>query len=172
MSGAKVLSAIATYLQSGIGTIPHLSEVFESPPKFVNKGEFYDGPVPGNTSGAIIWLWLGPQFANRTSLQGRAAGGKMYTYDLHLQCVMLCTAELSEDADSDNRDFIDGLTSWIDADKNAGNPGVIFQWGEGKFPFGEDMHFEPGWPIPLNNSITHVYTKGTVAVCENHGPGV
>jgi len=170
MSGSDVLTACATYLQRGVGTIPHLSDVFENPPKFTNKSAFYDGPVPGNTSGALIWLWLGPQYARRIDLQGAAPGGKMYYYDLHLQCVMLCSADLAETADADNRDFLDGLTSWIDADKKA-NSTVVFQWGEGKFPNGEDLNFEPGWPMGMNNGVTHVYTKGTVAVCEYHGAG-
>lgn len=171
MSGANVLAAVATYLESGVGTIPHLADVFQNPPKFVNKGAFYEGPIPeGAPSGALIWLWLGPQYAKRADLQGQAAGGKMYYYDLHLQCVLLCSSALAERADQENRAFLDGLTSWIDGDKKAGST-AIFQWGEGKYPFGEDMHFEPGWPVPLNNSITHVYTKGTVVVCEYHGPG-
>jgi hypothetical protein len=174
MSGTDVLEAVATYLTAGVGTIPHLSQVLIDPPKFLNRSEFYDGGVPANASiGAIIWLWLGPQSARRIDLQGRTAGGKMYTYDLHLQCVLLSTAALSQDAGAANREFVDGLTSWIDADKNAGNSGVIFQWGEGKFPGGEDMNFESTWPIEVKaNSTTHVYTKGTVVVCEYHGAGV
>lgn len=171
MSGTDVLAAVAAYLQSGAGTIPFLSQVYENPPKFINQGAFYDGPIPGNSSsGAIIWLWLGPQSARRIDLQGAAPGGKMYTYDLHLQCVLLCKAAEAETADANNRSFIDGLTKFIDADKKA-NSTVVFQWGEGKFPGGEDMNFEPGWPVEVQaNSTTHVYTKGVVSVCEYHGP--
>lgn len=178
MSGRYVLNAIASYLQSGVGTIPHLAQVYENPPKFVSKGAFYEGPIPDNAStGAIIWLWLGPQSAKRMNLMGTKAGGKMYSYDLHLQCVLLCTAAKAENADQDNRDFIDGLTSYIDADKNAGTAkpdgtSLVFSWGEGKFPGQDDMQFEPGWPTLLNDGTTHVYTKGTVTVQEYHGAGV
>lgn len=180
MSRASVLSIVGTYLQGGIGTIPHLSEVNINPPKFVNKGAFYEGGVPNNAeSGAIIWLWLGPQYAKRTGYQGNQPGGKMVYYDLHLQCVLLCASAKSENADNDNNAFIDGLTAWIEKDKRAGDTTptsgstvpALFQWGESDTPFGKDMEFEPGWPIPLNNSITHVYTKGTVIVCESHPTG-
>ena len=172
MSGRDVLSAVAQYLESGIGTIPHLAQVYENPPKFINKGAFYDGPNPNNAeSGAVVWLWLGPQSAERINLQGSAPGGKMYYYDLHLQCVLLCASSQSETADQDNRDFLDGLTTFIEADKKA-NSTVVFQWGEGKLHGGVDMQFEPGWPVDVKaNSTTHVYTKGTVIVCEYHGPG-
>ena len=175
MSGANVLTAIGTYLKSGVGTIPHLSQVLTNPPKFLNKGAFYEGGVPANaSSGAIIWLWLGPQYAKRADYQGNAPGGKMYYYELHLQCVLLCTSAKSENADTDNRAFLDGLTTWIERDKNAGAPSTIFQWGESDTPFGPDMHFEPGWPQTNGtgaNATTHVYTKGTVIVCEFHPTG-
>jgi hypothetical protein len=177
LPGTQVKAAIASYLQSGMaangGPIPLLNAVISNPPRFVGEFVAYSGQGPGaNSSGAIIWLSLGAQGARQITEQGQPAGGKMYWYEMKLQCVLLSTRRKTEDAANDNDLFVDGLCEWIDHDKNAGTGypnGLIFQWGQGRYPSGgDDILFERGWPKPRKQGPSHVYTKGTVIANEWH----
>jgi len=167
-----VLHQVATYLQAGIGgQVPFLSNVFEHPPKWMNEVGFYDGQAQGISSGAIVWLWLGPEYSRRIELQGVGPGGEMRTYDLHLQCVLLSSHTEAQDADNDNNTFIDALRDWIAQSKtcgtSTGGEPFIWSWGEGPAPNGGvDKRFEASWPTVPRSGIMHVYTKGNIWVNE------
>jgi hypothetical protein len=168
---------VAAYLAAGQqtngGPIPFLSNVYAHPPKFTNDGAFDDGQTEGLATGAVIWLWTGPQKARRQNLQGSARGGKMYAYDLRLQCVLISEHRKAELADADTHTFLDALTTWIDTDKTAGSGpgGVVFSWGEGEMPGQWDMDFVPSWPKPRKSGAMRAYVRGAVKVLEYHGSG-
>ena len=175
MSSTAALNAIAAYLQSGMqtngGPIPFLSNVYANPPKFTNQGAFDDGQTEGLATGAVIWLWTGPQKAHRQNLQGSAIGGKMYVYDLRLQCVLISEHTKAELADADTHTFLDALTTWIDTDKNAGNPSAVFSWGEGERPGQDDMKFTPSWPKARKSGAMRAYVRGEITVLQYHPSG-
>ena len=164
---SNVRQAIVSYLQ-GAG-ITNLSTVYGFPPKLTKEGEFFAGQDPGHASGAVIYLWIEAQSEQRFALGGAHSGKKGIEYQFALDCYLRSTHKKSEDAGSDNDDFLDSLVSAIRADRNAGAPGLIFQWGEGNFPNGgRDIDIVSYYPRTLNGgaAATQVYSSVKVSVVE------
>ena len=164
---SNVRAALVAYLQ-GAG-ITNLSNVYGFPPKLTKEGEFFDGQDPGHASGAVIYLWFEAQHEQRFALGGAHSGKKGVNYSLVLDCYLRSTHKKAEDAGNDNDDFLDSLVTAIRADRNAGAPGLIFQWGEGPFPTqGVDIEIASYYPKQLNGaaSATQVYSSVRVNVTE------
>jgi hypothetical protein len=131
VSRSAVHQAIASYLSSkgADGTIPNLSDVFAYPPKLLPESDFFD--VPGSLNGCIIHVHLASQRETRVALGGPTSGKKYRVYEVILNCIYLSDEPQTETTGANVDAFIDGLTTAIEADRNAGDAGVIFQWGEG-----------------------------------------
>lgn len=168
MSRATVRAAIANYLNTA-GIIGLASDgVKQFPAKFTPEMEFYQGEDPGHSSGAIIYLFFENQSETRIALGGAHDGRKAIEYTVALDCFMRSTHRKSEDAGADNEAFLDSLEAAIRADRNAGAPGVIFQWGEGTFPGSPDLTTVSYYPRLLGGaaSATQIYSRVTVSVIE------
>lgn len=166
MSRATVREAIATYLENA--DVPYLTTVKRFPPKFTPEGEFFDDDEPGHSSGAIIFIHFAAQNETRIELRGLHGGGKATEYTVLLDCYIRSTHRKAEDAGADAETFIDGLVEAIRADRNAGAPAVVFQWGEGTFPGSADIEVAVDFPRILagSGSATQVYANVRVSVIE------
>jgi hypothetical protein len=166
MSRATVRAAITSYLSNA--GITHLSSVKPFPAKFTSEMEFYEGEDPGHSAGAIIYIFFENQTEHRIALGGDHDGRKAIEYTIALDCFMRSTQRKSEDAGADNEAFLDSLEAAIRADRNAGAPGVIFQWGEGSFPGSADLTTVSYYPKLLMGagSATQTYSRVTVSVIE------
>ena len=168
MGRAAVRAAILSYLNPAQSGITGLGAVFAHPARFTPEGDFYANDDPGNTDGAIIFIHLERVNASRVMLQGPSAGGKWRIYTLVLDCFIRSTAPTTEECGAFADAFLDSLTARIEADKNAGNPSVIFQWGEGHRPGDPDLDTIATYPHPLGNSqnVSQVRARITTTVME------
>jgi hypothetical protein len=166
MSRTAVRAQVATYL-SGAG-VTFLNTVKPFPAKFTSEMEFFQGEDPGHSSGAIVYLYIASQKESRIALGGAHNGRKAMEYEFVLDCFMRSMHRKSEDAGADNDTFLDSLVTAIRADRNAGNPSLIFQWGEGNFPGGVDIDITSYYPRTINGSstTTQVYSQVRVMVIE------
>jgi len=178
-----VISAIASYLEAGMdqGKIPSLSTVYPYPPKITKGTALYEGQPPGSPDGSVIYLYLSGQAETRISTGGQHSGRKARTYKLSLICYYRWVGSKSEDAGLGSNQFIDGLTAWIQADRNAGTEaaalggfgpyagtGTIFSWGEGPGPdlAGPDITVNSMFPRDFGGQIMQVFSIVEVDVIE------
>lgn len=168
MSRATVRAAIATYLTKGAanGTIVYLSTVFQHPPKFTKETTFTTDDTPGTAEGAVIYLHLVDQHEYREAIGGPHSGKKMRVYLCGLICVLRSKKSESQTAGFANDDFLDSLTAYIEATRNAGDPSAIFQWGEGTTAGGNDIVVKAGMPRPIRQQMAQVFTTVEVIVLE------
>jgi hypothetical protein len=166
VSRASVRETIATYLE-GAG-ITHLSSVKRHPPKFTSEQEFYQDDDPSHNSGVIIFIYFAAQKETRIALGGAHDGRKAREYEVHLDCYLRSNHRKSQEAGEDNEAFLDSLTAAIEADRNAGAPTIIFQWGEGTFPGSADIEVDSDYPRLINGggSVTQIYSSVRVSVVE------
>jgi len=166
VSRTTVRSAIASYLESA--NVTYLSTVKPFPAKFTPEMEFYEGEDPGVQSGAIVYLYIEQETEHRIALGGAHGGQKVVEYVFHLDCFFRSTKRKTEDVGADNETFLDSLLSAIRADRNAGNPSVVFQWGEGVLPGSADLEVTSYYPRTLNGagSTTQVFSSVRVSVVE------
>ena len=155
-----------SYLEGA--NIQFLSTVKPFPAKFTPEMEFYEGEDPGIQSGAIIYTYVSRESEKRIALGGPHSGKKAVEYEFVLDCFFRSMKRKTEDAGADNETFLDSLIGAIRADRNAGAPNVIFQWGEGVFPGGTDIEVTSYYPRTLNGagSATQVFSSVRVAVVE------
>ena len=167
MGRQAVRDAIATYLENA--DIPFLSIVKPHPPKFTPDQEFYqfEGDVAHN-SGALLFLWIQTQHETRIAVGGYHDGRKAVEYEFSLEIYFRSTHPEAEDSAADNEAFLDALTGAIRANRNAGNPNVVFQWGEGTFPGSADITVSSDLPRVLrrSGSTTQTYSNVRVSVIE------
>ena len=166
MSRATVRSAIVNYL-NGAG-VTNLSTVKPFPAKFTPEMEFFAGEDPGHSSGVICYIYFAGQREERIALAGLHNGRKWVEYEVVLDCFLRSTHKKSEDAGSDNEAFLDSLVAAIRADRQAGAPGVIFQWGEGGRSGGMDIEVTSYYPRLLTGtgSVTQIYSSVRLIVTE------
>lgn len=177
MPRATIRQSVAAYLQKSISTgeVPFLSNVYPHFPKFTPEPELFSANIDGVGTGAVIYLYIGPTSESRIAMGGTHSGRKWRPYDFVLMCYLKSTKLKSEDASLDNDTFLDGLTAWIQADRNLGTApgttgyvptGAIFQAGEGGMRGGDDLRVHSMVPVPLNQGTTAIYTSVDLTVCE------
>lgn len=166
MPQAAVYQAIQSRLETGIGTIPFLGAVYAAPPKVANESDLVRFTLPGNSSGAAIYLMIEEQSARRIAFGGPHSGRKERPYILAMFCVFRSDAPTTTQGQADFSLFIDGITNWIEADRTADSDGVIFQWGEGTSPGTPDIQFAFRLPFTLNGGVTTFHAVGRVTVLE------
>ena len=174
MSGAAVCTAIGDYLRAGAsapvgdGSIVNLTNVFDYPEKYTPDMDFYDQETPGEFSGALIYQYWPGEEERRTALGGLHSGEKLVVYTVNLDCFFRSNEAEAQTAGLLNRQFIDSLKAYIRADRLAGAPGLIFQWGEGNQMGGADLKVRRFYPRVIKGagSLTQTYTSVTVSVCE------
>jgi hypothetical protein len=162
MSRATVRAAVTDYLSNA--GITHLNSVKPFPAKYTGEMEFFDEDEPGVASGALIFLYIQSERESRIALGGAHDGRKLVEYTLVLDCFMRSQKKKSEEAGADNEAFLDSLLAAIRADRQAGHPEAILQWGEGVFPGSADLEVESYYPKLLNGGISATQTYSTVRI--------
>lgn len=166
MPRTEIRSAVTDYLTDGVGTVPSLSTVYGHPPKLVNETDFYSAELPGTSTGAIIFIYLGPHDSQRVAVGGPHSGKKFRTYPLGLMCYLLSMKTEAQDAGVDNDAFLDGLQAWIEADRTADSAGVVFEWGEGGENRSPDILTHSMLPRIRNGGAVTIFTSVEVTVRE------
>jgi len=162
MSRESVRGAIVDYLTNANVTL--LTDVLPFPPKLTVEGDFYNGNDPNHKSGCIIFLWIESERENRIAVGGAHNGRKLVEYNFIMDCYFRSTDPRSEDAAAENETFLDSLIAAIRADRNAGHPGIIFQWGEGASFGGPDIEVVSYYPRSLNGAMSVTQTYSTIRV--------
>jgi hypothetical protein len=170
-------AALATYLQKGVSeqSIPYLSTVFPHFPKFTPEPEMYSAYIAGIGTGVVIYLHIDGHSEARIAEGGTHSGRKFRSYAFEMRCYLKSTKPKTEEASADNDTFIDGLTAWIQADRNLGTApgttgyvpvGAVFQAGEGGQRGGEDLRVTSLIPVPIDLETTVMYSQVDITVCE------
>jgi hypothetical protein len=182
MPRQEVRQKIQAYLERGLseGAILSAGTVFPHPPKLTKQSDLYALSSPGTPDGAVIFMYLGEQMEWRVGMQGQHGGKKARVYTLNLITYFIWKGDDAEDADAANDAFVDSLTAWIEADRNAGTEavslggdgsGVIFSWGEGPDPqaIGEpekDIKVHTAFPKDFRGQAVQIFNLFDVAVIE------
>ena len=144
--------------------IPHLSLVYGFPAKFTPEGDLYPQDDPGVQSGAILYVYMGRSSDNRVAFGGRHGGRKWVPYEITLRCLFFSQKALSQDAGYDNEAFLDGLVATIRADRNAGEPSVVFELGEGGVNGGPDIEVTSYYPQDVKGALSTTLTVSEVKI--------
>ena len=158
---AEVRTAVVAFFEGKIGitgTIPALAEVYGFPEKIMAESDMYQDFNPGMDEGAFMFVHLMTSHDLRIALGGPTSGQKWVEYDCTLTLVFRSSAPLSSDAGLANEAMIDAIVAAIRSDRHAGDPGTIFQWGEGSRAGGTDIDVTSFYPQDLHAS------KGTTQI--------
>lgn len=164
MGRKTVRAAIQTYLQNA--GISYLGTVFAHAPKWTEESDFTLNGFPGQGSGVVIYIHLRHQSEFRAALGGATSGTKFRPHKCVLICLMNSKKKTAEECDADNDTFIDALVSTIEANRNAGDPSAVFQWGEGDSLYGVDVVVDVHMPRPMRMSTFRQFSLVEVTVLE------
>jgi hypothetical protein len=164
MSRKAVRAAIQAYLTGA--NVKFLGTVFSHPPKWTNETDFMANGYPGQGTGVVIYIHLRRQSEFRIALGGATGGTKIRPYNCVLICLLNSKKPNAEDVDADNDDFLDSLTAAIEANRNAGSPAAIFQWGEGDTLYGVDIKVDTHFPRPIRQQSMRQFSLVEVTVLE------
>ena len=120
----------------------------------------------GQGSGVVVYIHLRRQSEFRMALGGATSGMKMRSYKCTLICLMNSKKTNAEECDADNDTFLDSLTGAIQANRNAGNPAAVFQWGEGDTLYGVDVMIDSHFPRPIRQQTMRQFSLVEVTVLE------
>lgn len=168
MGRADVRQAVADYLSSA--GVTGLGTVYQHPPKFTNEGDFVTSNDPGHMAGAVVYVHLRQQSERRIAVGGPTSGVKMRTYSVGLICVFRSKTKDTQAVGAENDAFLDSLVEAILANRNAGAPDAVFQWGEGDDFGAPDIHVDAEMPRPLRQQASQVFSVVEVTALEqvNH----
>lgn len=166
MSKSTVTEAVYQYLKPETSNIQFLGSVYKALPKVANESDLFTNSYPGLGLGAVIYLFITNQEEHRIALGGPHDGRKWRQYDLGLLIVFKSDLPQTVDGQTAFDAFIDSLTEWIQADRNAGNPQVVFQWGEGGDRGGPDIRIDYTMPRTLDGGVTLFQAVAHVATVE------
>jgi hypothetical protein len=165
MSRKAVRAAIQQYLANA--NIKFVGVVVARPPKWTNETDFVGTTgSPGQGTGVVIYIHLRRQAEFRMALGGATGGMKMRPYNCVLICLLNSKKQNAEDVDADNDDFLDSLVGAIEANRNAGSPAAIFQWGEGDTLYGVDIKVDTHFPRPIRQQSMRQFSLVEVTVLE------
>ena len=164
MGRTTVRGAIQAYLANA--GIKFLGNVYAHPPKITSEAEFFETVQPGTASGALIYIHLEQQHEKRIALGGPTSGQKLRPYQVLLICLLRSKKADTEQVGADNDTFLDSLVSAIEANRNAGSPSTVFQWGEGDTTGAVDIQVTATLPRPLRLQSSQVYSEVRVTAVE------
>jgi hypothetical protein len=166
MSKRAVIEAVYQYLEPENSNIPFLGTVYKALPKVANESDLFTNSYPGIGLGAVIYIFITGQDERRIALGGPHNGRKFRTYDLGMLIIFKSDLRETVDGQAAFDEFIDGLTQRIQADRNAGDPNVIFQWGEGTENGGNDVRLDYTMPRTLEGGVTLFQAVAKVSTIE------
>lgn len=163
---SEVSNAIYAYLEPSNSKIENFGTLYQSLPKVANEEDLFVNTFPGVGLGATIYMFFTDQEETRIALGGAHDGRKFREYILALLVVFKSDLNTTIAGQLAYNTFIDALTSQILADRNAGDPSVIFQWGEGGVSGGPDVKFTHFVPRTIEGGVTLFQSLGHINVCE------
>ena len=166
MPKTEVTQAVYDYLQPEASQITYLGTVYKALPKIANEADLFTNSYPGLGLGATIYMFFTEQSEHRIAFGGPQEGRKFRPYNLGLLIIFKSDLRQTEDGQAAFDEFIDSLTGYIQADRNAGNPDVIFQWGEGGEQGGPDIKLEYTFPRTLDGGVTLYQAVARITTCE------
>ena len=163
---SAVRATVQAYLDPKASGISGLGHVYAHPAKFTPEGDFFDNTDPGHSVGTVVYIYLGRQSERRVALGGAHNGRKLTEIEIILDCFTRSTDPQAETCGIASDAFLDALVDRIRADRNAGNPNVVFTWGEGKFPGSTDIEIDALYPRNLLGAAatTQVYASVRLTV--------
>ncbi len=166
MPKLTVTQAVYNYLEPSSSNIPNLGTVYTALPKVASEEDLFTNTFPGLGVGATIYMFITKQYESRIALGGPHNGRKFRPYDMGLLIVFKSDLNQTVDGQTAFDEFIDSLTAWIQADRNAGDPSVIFQWGEGGMHGGPDITIDYAIPRTIAGGVTLFQGVAHLTVCE------
>ena len=176
---ADVSNAIFYYLQPSVSNITNFGVLYQALPKVADESELFTNTYPGLGVGSTIFMFFTNQHEERVALGGPHDGRKFREYTLSLLIVFKSDLPTTVEGQLLYNQFIDDLTAWIQADRNAGTEaislggqgpyagsGIIFQWGEGGVNGGPDIDIQHLIPRTINGEVTLFQSVAHVNVCE------
>lgn len=179
MPKSEVTAALAYYLDPSRSNIAYLGAVYPALPKVSNESDLFSFVPPGTGVGALIYLFCDHQSEQRIALAGQHNGRKFRTYNFSFLCIMKSDLDESADGQAAFNTFMDSLTAYIQADRNAGTEsplvggtgpyagsGVVFQMGEGGINEGVDIQVDYPVPKTADGGVTVFQSILRLTVCE------
>jgi hypothetical protein len=176
VSKLNVTDAVYQFLQPSVSNITSLGKLYSALPRIASEADLFTNTYPGLGYGATIFMFITSQTEQRIALGGPVSGRKFRTYDLGLLMVFksdmatitegLGQGTPEEAAQAAFDTFVDSLLDYIESNNTAGNPSVVFQWGEGGDRGGTDLHFDYTVPRTLNGGVMIFQGVGHVTVAE------
>lgn len=176
---SDVSNAIYAYLQPSQSNILNFGTLYQSLPKVANEADLFTNSYPGSGVGATIFMFFTDQHERREALGGQHGGRKMVVYALSLLINFKSDLPATVDGQLAYNKFLDALTTYIRADRNAGTEavalggvgpyagsGVVFQWGEGDILGGVDLEFQHFIPRTINGEVTLFQSLARISVIE------
>lgn len=166
MPKSQVRQAIANYLDPFRSSIAYLSTVYQALPKVANEDGLFKLQPAGQGTGAEIFLFIEDQQEWRDSDGGPHDGIKLRSYTVSMLCIFKSDLPSTTEGQVQFDEFIDSLTAYIQADRNAGDPSVVWQWGEGDTKGGVDLRFQYPIPKTLSGGVVIYQAVGRVMAIE------
>lgn len=166
MPKSEVRQAIRDYLNPEVAGITYLGTVYEALPKVANESDLFNLVPPGAGVGAVIYFFVSRQNERRIAIGGQSNGRKWRQYTVNFLCIFKSDLPDSRAGQVGFDSFFDSFTARIQASRQAGAPGVIFQWGEGGEDGGNDLDFEFPIPRTRDGGVMLFQAIGTVIAAE------
>jgi len=171
----EVSDAIYYYLKPENSNINYLGTLYQALPKTASEADLFTKTFAGQAVGAVIYQFCTGQRETRKAVGGQHSGRKMRVYDMGFLIVFKSDLPSTEDAQQIYFGFIDELTAYIQADRNAGTEspslggtgpyagtGYVWQFGEGTELGGVDIQIDHAIPrtadggVVLFQSVMHL----------------
>lgn len=162
----SVYQTVSNFLDPTTSGITYLGTVYTGLPKVSDESDLFNFVPPGTGVGALIYTFIADKHETRIALGGPHDGRKWVEYTLSLLCVMKSDLETATEGQGAFNKFIDSLTNYIRDNRNAGDPGVVFQWGEGSERGGPDIDFQFPVPKTASGGVMLFQAVGKVKVVE------
>ena len=176
---SEVSNAIYEYLKPDNSNIANFGTLYQTLPKIAQESDLFTNTYPGVGVGATIYQFFTDQVESREALGGPHDGRKLRKYTLTLMIIMKSDLPDTESGQLLYNQFIDDLTAWIQADRNAGTEavslggtgeyagsGCVWQWGEGGINGGPDIDIQHMIPRTINGEVTLFQSVAHITVLE------
>ena len=176
---SEVSNAIYYYLHPDQSNIANFGTLYQSLPKVADEADLFTNTYPGVGVGATVYMFFTNQKETREALGGPHDGRKLREYTLTLMIIMKSDLPTTEAGQLLYNQFIDDLTAYIQADRNAGTEavalggfgpyaatGYVWQWNEGSINGGPDLDIQHLIPRTIDGEVTLFQSVAHVNVCE------
>lgn len=168
MGKSAMRTAVANFLDPAYGSnITYLSKVYQALPKVADEADLFDLQPPGAGVGAVLYVFIEGHEERRVSVPA-VYGTKLRAYTVGLLVIFKSDLPDTLSGQVAFDELIDSLTARIQSDPNAGDPGTVWQWGQGQGQRFDDPDLRFDYPVPktLKGGVTLFQAVGRVFACE------